>query len=216
MVKFFRMKNNDGTIRFEGYMLKGKCSIANCDRHQYIPFDYCNTHLESELHLQIRPSNIPNAGMGVFAFNPALGNTAKVFSKGEKICAYIGEQINDHELNQRYGELTAPYCVKYSKNKYIDGALIRGIGTLFNTNTTSNAKNKANLYLATRGTRYKIGVKAIKDIKNNEEIYVSYGDQYRFNDGKHETLDDVIDLTNDDDDTDDEIKLFITEKKRKV
>ena len=95
---------------------------------------YCWTHLLYIKNLRIKPSNIPQAGKGLFAMDPLTNDTKKVFSKGERIVEYDGELMHHAELERRYGEYTAPYGVMISQNRdlYEDAALHRGVGSLCN------------------------------------------------------------------------------------
>ena len=59
---------------------------------------------------------------------------------------------------------------------YVDSALKRGVASLANTrNNNNNARISANTANKT------ITLKATKPIRNNQEIFVSYGRAYRLN-----------------------------------
>ena len=90
-----------------------------------------------------------------------------------------GEHINKNSLTQRYDSHTAQYGLKLSENKYEDGALHRGIGTIPN-HTTSRFKN-AKLVAGRIDGKPSAKVKAIKNIRNNKEIFVNYGKDYIMN-----------------------------------
>ena len=148
---------------------------ARCKRRCVIGSPYCATHLAYQHHLKIKPSNIPNSGKGLFAWNPMSSNQNEiVFRKNETICAYKGEIINEEELIERYGDKTAPYAVSISRDRYEDAGKIRGIGSLANTNP---GHNNATLSIY----RGHASLKATKNIHNREEIYLSYGREYRLN-----------------------------------
>jgi len=177
------------TVRFEGELEKRQCLYTNendeqCKNICCIPIEYCHTHLPEVLHVQVRNSKIKNAGKGLFAFDKRLDNNSIVFNKNQKICDYVGELITPRELERRYGTQTSIYGVR-SGNTIVDAALIRGIGSLANTNFNKNRINaKISFYPKTK----QFSIRSIKPIKNNEEIYVNYGDEYSFNDEKYETV----------------------------
>jgi len=143
----------------------------------------CHCHLLSQRHLKIAASTIKNAGKGLFALNKALPEDAIIFKKGQKIIEYIGEPINLEELNERYQDRTAPYAIGINANRFIDSACLRGTGSFANTMLRKNDNN------ATFSTyRGQASIKATKNIKNGQEIFVYYGNQYNLNeDTNHKT-----------------------------
>jgi hypothetical protein len=146
---------------------------ARCKRKCVIGSPYCCTHLAYRHHLKIKTSLIPNAGKGLFAIEPGNADLDEVlFDKGDTICAYKGELINLATLNERYGQYTAPYTIQISANSFEDAAKTRGIGSL--ANTKPNHQNATISIYQGRAS-----LKATKDIKNGQEIYLSYGRQYR-------------------------------------
>jgi len=93
-----------------------------------------------------------------------------IFRKGDKIVKYMGEIINLDELIDRYGNKTGPYAIMISKNRYEDG----GCGSLANT---LSGHNNATLSIS-KGFAC---LKCVKNIHNGNEIYLSYGKSYKFN-----------------------------------
>ena len=134
---------------------------------------YCWVHNLYRKHLRIKKSRIQGAGKGCFAINPKRPNDAIIFRANEDILNYHGEMINRHTLNQRYGPHTAPYAVEISKprNKYEDGALDRSAMACVNSPPPGV---RANCRLTTNQTRDFIKMKAIRDIRNGEELYANY------------------------------------------
>ena len=143
---------------------------------------YCFIHLKYHFHLTIKPSLIPNSGKGLFAFDPKKDANAIIFKKGDKIMEYKGELITNDELEERYGNKTAPYSVKINKDLYQDCSCKRGSASIANTYPNHN---NATLLVH----RKKVFIKATKNIRNNEEIYLSYGRNFRLNEEnvEHET-----------------------------
>ena len=152
-----------------------KPNNSRCKNRCVIGLNYCHIHTKQELKLQIRKSNIPDAGKGLFAY----GNQNDViFEKNQKITEYNGEIIDEETLLTRYDENTAPYAIKLYKNKYEDGAAVRGIGSIANH---SNNKNKINARLSIKRNNTAQLI-AVKNIKGGQEIIINYGDDYQFED----------------------------------
>ena len=99
------------------------------------------------------------------------------------IISYGGESLNHSDLNERYGTSTAPYAVATSKDQARDASLDRSVGSLANHNSKPNAR--LSVY------RGNVTLKAIKPIRNGDEITVNYGivgnRSYKFNDHTHRT-----------------------------
>jgi hypothetical protein len=157
---------------------------AQCKRQQYIGFSLCYQHLAIDAHLKIAPATNKEHGKGLFATN-GTNNGDVVFKNGERIIKYNGEVLDKAELDDRYGgdaKDTAPYGYQVNKNKYVDSACLRSAGSLANHKPLQKANAK--LYFSTSdGGVY---IRALRKIKNNEEIFVNYGRSYRFIDN-HET-----------------------------
>jgi len=167
-------------------------SGARCRRRVIIGFEYCFQHLKSERHLTIRPSTLPGAGKGLFAYDPRNPNgDAVVFGPNfpsdnpnvferSRICIYRGRLITNDELEEHYGEYTAPYAVRLNDDDLIDSAPLRGVGSLANQGTvrTNNARltvyNHAPLHDRAR-------ILANRPIRNGDEILIDYGDEYNMN-----------------------------------
>ena len=148
-----------------------RCKKTTC---KYLPT--CYIHTKSKYHLAIRPSTIPNAGDGLFAL--------KDFKKGEFISDYIGEELTQQNKDNRYGNTQqdiAPYAIKVSKNKIIDCACTRSIGSYAN-HKKGNINASISVYMG------KAEIKASKNIKDGQEIFISYGRDYWNHQGaKHKT-----------------------------
>lgn len=113
---------------------------------------------------EIRPSNIPNAGMGVFARTP--------YTRGERIGQYKGKLLSKNEVLNN-PDLDCRYMMKIRRGKmYIDG---------------SNLKKNPMGYLnyAKRGEGSNLICKelvdgrvyfyATRDIREGEELLFDYG-----------------------------------------
>ena len=157
---------------------------TQCKRHQYIGFSLCYQHLAIDAHMKIAPATNKDHGKGLFATN-GTSNTDVVFNKDDRIIQYNGEVLNKAELDDRYGgnnKDSAPYGFQVNNNKYVDSACLRSAGSLANHKPLQTANAK--LYFSPgNGNVY---IRATKNIKNNQEIFVNYGRSYRFIDN-HET-----------------------------
>lgn len=152
-------------------------SGARCKRKCIIGFEYCFTHLQSELQLKIKDSDLPNAGKGLFAFDRTVGPDDIVFRAGDTICGYRGQVISTDEINERYDGYNAPYAVQINQNNAIDCACKRGVGSLANTYPGHN-----NARFSVNSRDRTVSIKATKNIRNGREIYLAYGNAYNMND----------------------------------
>ena len=182
MPKKFIFKVNDET-QFEGQLLTSRCSAntktgTRCKRNCIIGYEMCYSHLASEQNLKIKDSTIPQAEKGLFAFDRRKGPNETIFKKDQTITKYNGETITQVEKQNRYGNKTAPYAVQVGR-RIIDSALERGVGSLANTRP---AHNNATFSVSTRNNIPSAKIKATKPIKNNQEIFLSYGPAYALHD----------------------------------
>jgi len=179
MVKYFHFHTPNGDdydAPLETHRCRANAKAGNrCKNRVTIGLSTCWQHTLSQKFLQIKTSTIPNAGDGLFARRGKIDDrTIVVFKSGNVVCQYNGEIISQQTLEDRYGDNTAPYGVELRGRKE-DGALARGVGTLINHNP-----RKKNCRIATnRANRAQII--AIKNVKNGDELFVSYGRSYRFN-----------------------------------
>ena len=156
---------------------------TRCKRRVCLATPFCFSHISSALQLKVAPSTIPNAGKGVFAFNKTKGANEIIFRRNDIICVYGGEFISRAELDERYGDYTAPYGIEVNHNLLQDGACTRSIGTLVN-HKNRRADNNAEFYVSTRNPGphpRQIKLRATKPIRNNQEIFVHYGNNYIMN-----------------------------------
>eukprot|EP01041_Mallomonas_annulata_P006400 gene6400-12940_t len=114
----------------------------------------------------------PVSGKGLFAIDTKKAPNEVIFKKNSKIIEYKGNLITDEDKNDRYLDNTAPYTVQIKRDLNVDCGCKRGVGALantrphFNNSTLSVFRNKA-------------FIKATRNIKNNEEIYLAYGRSYK-------------------------------------
>lgn len=174
----------DDEVQFEAPLKSQRCegttkANARCKRTCVIGLPYCWTHLKTILKLKIKTSTIPNSGDGVFVDAGKVENGNRpIFKEGDIITEYKGETINDTEKQRRYGNKNAPYTAYKKNGVYEDGAINRGIGSMINR---ADNVHPANAELSYNARLQKLNIKARKNIKNNEEILMPYGNRYAMN-----------------------------------
>lgn len=176
---YFSYYNANNERVFYSRMFSGQCSFfkkngERCKRRCVIPFEYCASHIQPAFNVSIRPSTIPEAGKGLFADNGTDDNSI-VFKKNDVILQYFGEFLTRQELNDRYRDGTAPYAISLNNNKFVDSALLRSTSSIANTKRNNN-----NSSFSISNSTNSIKIKATKNIRNKQEIFVSYGNQYNF------------------------------------
>lgn len=201
MPQRFRFEVNENgvwVIAHEAILNSQRClghgKKGRCKRKCIIGFEYCPTHLEIIKKLKIKPSTIQGAGKGLFVSDKTKAIGEVVFFKHSKVADYNGVIKTRQQLTQQYRGHTAPYAVELVGNSNIDAADKRSVGSLVNhkelyDEDTDNPipmrvqNDYANCVLAReRQNRRVVGIylKAIRDIRNGEELFASYGDEYDF------------------------------------
>lgn len=130
---------------------------------------YCWTHLMKEKGLKIAESNIPDAGLGLFA--------VKNFAYNRTIAPYDGI-IRNHNSNN-------PYVLELAPDKFVDAARTDNIGRWANHCKSENRRrgqcpgNNAKL-TGSRGRLPNVtATKTIRaDKKHPKEIFCNYGRDY--------------------------------------
>ena len=125
-----------------------------CTRRTCIGTGWCYSHLLSEKHLRILPSTIPHAGKGLFAMDKTKGPNEIVFRAGTRLIEYDGELVDSATLEERYGDETAPYGIYVNKDRFEDGAIHRGVGTLVNQSPTASRTKPLSRHSAGFATQF--------------------------------------------------------------
>jgi SET domain-containing protein len=99
------------------------------------------------------------AGLGLFALED--------INKGELIIEYIGNILNKEESDAAKANM---YLFEVNRNKTIDGSVRWNMARYINHSCDGNAESEIR-----KGRVY---VKAIKDIKEGEEISYDYGEMF--------------------------------------
>ena len=141
-----------------------RCRIRTC-KYAHM----CWQHTKTLLHLGIKPSNIPNAGSGLFTYIDIPPKTI--------ICKYEGTTIDRADYNN------SGYAVDIPKGRVIDGSSTQSsIGRYANNCRPSDKAhckcNNAKFAISTRAGITTINIKSTKFIKAGSEIFVAYGRGY--------------------------------------
>ena len=174
------------TVQCTAFNLTG--NHAQCRRQCAIGTPFCYSHLLSEKKLRIKASTTPNAGNGLFAqVSRSATDHSIVFRNRDVIIEYTGETINLNTLRTRYDldpntQYTAPYAYEITaNNSYVDSACVRGVAALANHTRMSRSNAKFVKTRNANGVFNGVRLVATKNIRNNREIFASYGADYRFN-----------------------------------
>lgn len=134
----------------------------------------------------LKKSTIPNAGLGVFAYDPHVCADCIVFKRGDVVTVYGGRVVpklsdlriikgNDYILmvtrthfidghpSELKRKIQRKSCERHYLGSYINS--YRGTGRLSNCKMMSVARKKDGL----------INIVATRTIRNNEELLMSYG-----------------------------------------
>lgn len=184
----FEFESHNGRKKFSCNLPSNPCGHVlknggHCKRKVIIGMPLCYQHLQQEYHIKIAKSTIPDAGKGLFAKIPGDNNpNTVVFHQGDEVVEYIGDEISKTERIRRYGKWTAPYGVQVTREgAAVDSACRRGAGSLGNMKTGDPRENNAKLDITAEDDR--LIVKATKNIKNGQEIFINYGKDYKFDEG---------------------------------
>ena len=139
-----------------------------CDRGEN-----CWIHLKSQKGLEVKDSNMPGSGKGLYASKP--------FRKNSMIEEYTGEILNREQLDARYDQdELAVYAIQVYNNRFIDAMDPQYSSTARYMNDCRTAQSRAGLC----GINAKIGgadrtgrirLRATKDITAGSEIIGHYG-----------------------------------------
>jgi hypothetical protein len=141
-----------------------------CKRNTCVRKDYCWQHLRSKLGIDVRPSTLSGAGMGLFAY--------KTFPKGRQVASYSGKIIDASEAKD------SEYAVSWGRGKVVDAKSTQNsVGRYANTCRGADKRRKKcrgnNVKLARDFARKRISLKATKKIQKGDEIFNTYGSGFR-------------------------------------
>jgi len=116
--------------------------------------------------IEIRPSNIPNSGNGVFA--------KQDIKSGNMLGYYRGEALNADQFSRRFKDKEyAAYVLAVKNGKINVDAEKKGYNWVSRVNTPRGTTMKTNIQWNDNGRVF-----AKRNIKAGEELFVSYGSAY--------------------------------------
>ena len=145
-------------------------SVGNqrCSNNTTITHPYCSKHTKSELGLSVRKSNIPNAGMGLFAERP--------FKKGQNIAQYGGEVLTTAQYDKRYErDAMGAYGVQLDEERVIDARKTTA-GVARYACDYHGSRRKPNAEYVADDEVSQVWIVATRHIKKGDEILTDYGD----------------------------------------
>ena len=155
---------------------------TRCKRHTCVRYPYCYQHLRLIDGLELKDSEIPNAGTGVFATRDFPLNQKNKKSK-KPIAFYSAKEIT-HEP-----DVASEYVLKVNNNEYLDSKSPsnftgRYINSFKNhpdlTKRNANVRFAANQRIYRKDDRYVVPIRQSKRIKAGDELRLNYGNLYPF------------------------------------
>ena len=146
-----------------------------CKRNTCKLFPYCWTHLKSIENLQVKRSDIPNAGDGLFY----VGKTP--FPARKKIVEYSAVKISNNDDDD------SGYSLQVGRDRYLDSINKqnypgRWINSFKHTGKHPNVRFTGGSRIYKKGTgqnkRFTVPIITTKRIKPNEELLLNYGRTY--------------------------------------
>lgn len=120
--------------------------------------------------VEVRLSNIKDAGFGLFA--------KSTIKKGDLISEFTGELIDNNQVEILSSKRKMLYLIDWDENYTLDveksDCFAKYANDAEGLKLVKNLKNNSKISWYNN----KLFLEATKDIKQNEEIYVSYGKEY--------------------------------------
>jgi hypothetical protein len=173
---------------------------ADCSRSTCKSLPMCHSHALAYFNVEVKDTG-SFVGLGLFAKrrHRRTPRTLPLFLTGDLVCWYIGEKMTKAIVDARYpGDVTAPYAweeiTMAPPRPVFDSACMRGIGSFAN----SADERQVQLGPLARFTgvnaelifSHHLGwpiIRALRPIYDGQEIVISYGDAYDYEDAKHST-----------------------------
>jgi hypothetical protein len=167
----FRFLGSDNTTVFRCNLKCLQCAGTKkdgqrCSRTTCKALPYCAQHLKA-MGLEIRPSTIADAGLGLFTLIDR--------KRFEDVCVYDGEHITVEELQQRYGDDTAPYALEINPGLVYDAACKRYTAAFANQ-IVRPAKPNVKFHLL--ADNISVTLRTTKAVKAGSELFADYGRNY--------------------------------------
>lgn len=127
-------------------------------------------------YVTVRPSSVAGGGNGVFT--TALGG----YSEGDFITQYAGTMMSDAQVSaKKHNPEHTIYCSTFSR-PYLSGlntpVVGKGVGSFINRRDEENASNVKFVYRFAKTKDESVWVVAVKAIKPEQELFVSYGNSF--------------------------------------
>ena len=153
-----------------------RCSLNTC-----AVGPKCWMHTLADENLRVKQSHIKEAGKGLYAqkgfrLNKSNKSNEVVFKKGATIGPYTGKILSAEQV-KRLLKSKRTYILQENPNRFIDAVKTNSGATRYANDCRASNKAKGQC----KGNNAKFSnakVKATKNIKNSEEIFVSYGADY--------------------------------------
>ncbi len=138
-----------------------------CSRKTTITHPFCAEHTREVLGVEVRPSQIKQAGLGLWA--------VRDFKKGVLLFEYGGERLAKREYNERYREdIMGAYGIELNRKTIIDARRTdSGVARYICTYQGSGLKPNTEYVSDNK----KIEMFTIRPVKAGEELLSDYGDE---------------------------------------
>ena len=142
---------------------------ARCKNITCLYGEFCSVHTKQLFDLAIKPSNIKEAGKGLY--------TLIAIKKGTNIAKYTGKMMSDEEFEAN----PSPYGLEVKKNRLIDARSTQtGLARYANSCRKGDKckGNNSKFSISHRTNPPTVWLKATKNIKAGDEVFVPYGKRY--------------------------------------
>lgn len=149
---------------------------GHCTLHTIKWGEQCWIHTPLTDHLKIKESQVPGAGDGLFAWDPAKAAAHRpVFRSGSRIDDYSGEVSTERTLDRKYGADTQfAYAVKADDGKIVNAWKKNDEVTRYANDPRNNVLYNAEF----KGDSRTLALWATRDIYHNEEVFVDYSEEF--------------------------------------
>ena len=170
----FKHENKRTGRTFQCKLRKEVCEATTksgrpCRNRVVIGLKKCHLHRS----VQVKQSNIPNAGKGLFA--------KKEYRNNDLIGHYRGQVLSNRQHSRRYGASQkdqGPYSLQVRKDTVVDSSCHRFVMSMANGTARQRDANARFVSRMNSETSGKVAVRATKRIRIGDEILVHYGRDY--------------------------------------
>jgi len=127
----------------------------------------CWIHTKYQDGLAVKKSNIPGAGLGLFA--------VKQFDRGDKISEYKGERLTEMQLEHK---TNTDYVLRVDQNTYIDADHTNSSPARYSNDCHGQRQYPCNARFSIDKKKHKATIKAQKKIRPGQEVLTPYGAGY--------------------------------------